>query len=254
MHVFVLESLKATDPRTGKAIHRYLDKQGIGNTYLQFASKQVLFEILAKVKNTVAISGELPFVHFDCHGNNDGIAVITDGKKGELVTWAEILELFIDIYKTSKQGLVVCMSSCNGFHISRMVAMGKACPFDQLCGSLKKISFNKSMEAYKFFYKNVADGMPVFDAAIAIHHAAGLTELEFLSANKYSLWNLMVKGYERDHMTAQGIAAQKAKLLAALKAEFPEPNPAQLRWIDEACSIAGLQAIISDRERMFFSL
>jgi hypothetical protein len=253
MHVFVLESLKTKDPKTGKAIHKFLGRENISSEYHQFTSITQLFDTLKHIETECLTKGLKPFVHFDCHGNGDGIAVITNGVNGELVQWAEILDQFIAIYRASNQGLVVCMSSCNGFHISRMVAMGKACPFDQLSGSLKKIPFGKSLQAYRLFYKRVFEGIPVFDAAVEIHHTAELSDVQFISANRATLWDLTYKGYVRDKLTPTALAAEKAELLAILYREFPNPSATQLNYIDQATSLNGKMQILADYQQTFLS-
>jgi hypothetical protein len=253
MYVFVLQSLRDSEPKTGKAVHDFLDKEKIANEFHEFKSKCELLTLLEKIKNDCIQMNVQPFVHFDCHGNNNGIGIITDGVRGQLITWKEVLDQFIEIYRASSKGSIVCMSSCNGFSATRMVGMGKACPYDHIVGSLIKIPFRKSLEAYKRFYKAVAAGTGIFEAGVAIHNAQDLKALQMMAVNRDTLWNLMIRGYERDQLTPEALEARKAYLLTELKRTFPNPLPAQLAELDYACSEAGQRELLAVFERRFFS-
>ena len=103
MKIFVLESLREKDPKTGMYIHQFLDKKGISNEFHTFKTKQELINLLNAIKIKSASEDFQPFVHFDCHGNENGIAVVRNDNTEELITWKEIREQFREIYMASKR-------------------------------------------------------------------------------------------------------------------------------------------------------
>jgi hypothetical protein len=91
MKIFVLESLKQNDLKTGQLIHNYLDSKAALNEYHVFKSKIELLDILNVIKIESASENLKPFVHFYCHGNENGIGAIKPDESVELISWGEIV-------------------------------------------------------------------------------------------------------------------------------------------------------------------
>ena len=209
MKIFVLESLRVGDPKTGEFIHNFLDSKGFDNEYFEFRSKKELLNLLEKIKLSSSSNGIQPFVHFDCHGNNDGIGVVKVDSSEELITWDEIGDAFRDIYAASGKKSVICMSSCKGFNIIKLVAQLKPCPYDHVCGSFESISFSDSFYGYKKFYDLVISGKSYYDAAVEVHNDPQFIDLKFLGINSFTLFKMTVDGYIKLECTNERLAQKK---------------------------------------------
>ncbi|HEY4326349.1 MAG TPA: hypothetical protein VGN20_20350 [Mucilaginibacter sp.] len=254
MYIFVFESLRKSDPKTGKEVHDFLDTEKIANEFHRFNTKKELLDLLEIVKIKAAAEKIQPFVHFDCHGNQDGIGAVKLDATEEFIPWEDVLDKFIEIYQASQKKSIICMSSCKGFNASRMVAKAKPCPYDHVCGSFEEIGFDEAYRAYTRFYKNISSGISVFDAAVAIHQSADLKQVQFMAVNSQTLFKIMIDGYKADQLTEEKLAARKAHLLEVLKKNgHPFPNKLQLEYLDEACSIEGQQEILDRYKEVFFS-
>lgn len=253
MHIFVLESLKKEDPKTGERIHEFLEKKNIVNQFHRFKTKAHLFELLEIIQMKVATEDTQPFIHFDCHGNDDGIGAINDNGIVEFIAWGEILDKFIEIYQASKKKSVVSMSSCEGFNATKMVAKGKPCPYDYVCGSFEKIGFEDSFKAFSTFYKNIEKGIDIFEAAVTIHNDPSFTHINFMAIDSYTLFYKMIENYKNEQLSEDMLSKRKEYLLAVLKITDPNPNKEQLDYLDRACSIEGQEEILHYYHEVFFS-
>lgn len=254
MYLFVFESLRKSDPKTGQDVHDFLDKEKIANEFHRFNSKKELLDLLEIVKIKAASENIQPFVHFDCHGNQEGIGVVKLDATEELIPWEDVLDKFIEIYQASHKKSIICMSSCKGFNASRLVAKGKPCPYDHVCGSFEEIGFADTYKAYTRFYKDISSGTSVFDAAVAIHNVTDLKQIQFMAVNSQTLFKIMIDGYKSDQLTEEKLEARKAYLLDILKKNgYPFPNKLQLDYLDKACSIEGQHEILERYQEVFLS-
>jgi len=253
MYIFVFESLRENDPKTGEIIQTFLEKENIPSEFHHFHTRDELFALLEIVKVKASNADFQPIVHFDCHGNSDGIGAIGLDNREEFISWDDILDKFIEIYQASKKKSVISMSSCEGFNATKMIGKGKPCPYNYVCGSFGKISFEDSFKAFSKFYKNIQEGASIFDAAVAIHNNADLSHMNFMAIDSTTLFSMMMDGYIRDQLSEIKLAERKAYLLAILKITDPIPSPEQLDYLDKACSIEGHQQILDYYKYVFFS-
>jgi len=245
---------RTADPKTGELVHKFLDTENIANEFHRFASKQELLDLLELVKIESTTNQLQPFVHFDCHGNENGIGIVkTDGTE-EFMPWSEIQDSFIEIFQASKKRSVICFSSCEGFNAVKMVGKQKPCPYDHISGSFKKVGFAEAYEDYAEFYTGIANGKEIFQSAVDVHNDPTYRAVEFMAVNSSTLFELMMKGYQADQLKQDVLDARKARLLSLLKLTFPHPNREQLNALDYYCSVQGQQVLLENFKEIFFSL
>ncbi len=255
MKIFILESLRKNDPKTGQMVHEFLDKKGIGNEFRIFRSKRELINILDAIKNKVASDKFQPFVHFDCHGNDKGIGVVMIDGKEELITWKEIRAAFREIYKASKLKSVLCMSSCEGFNVAKLVAHSEPCPYDHVCGSFEKISFDDSYHGYTQFYQLILEDKSIFDAAVEVHNTERGKNMKFLGINSKTLFKLAIDGYIEKECTPEKLEQRKNNNKENLqKLELGPMSMQQIDLLNSAYSLEGQKEILERYATTFFSL
>ena len=250
MKIFILESLRKNDPKTGEMVHNFLNKNGIENEFRIFRSKKELIDLLEAIKIKTAADHIQPFVHFDCHGNDEGIGVVMKNEKEELITWKEIRTMFRDIYMASKQKSVICMSSCEGFNMVKLVAQCEPCPYDYVCGSFEKISFEDSYHGYTKFYELILNGKPIFEAAVEVHNTEIEPNLKFLGINSMTLFKLAIDGYIDKECTAEKLEQRKINI----KKKFGSMTESQMDSLEYIYSLEGQKEILERCAATFFSL
>ena len=253
MKIFILESLKQTDPKTGKQVFDYLKSKSIDVEFYNFHSKQELLNILDIIKLRSASESFQPFVHFDCHGNNDGIGAISKDGTSELIKWKSIRDEFRAIYMSSKRRSIICMSSCEGFNAIKLVAQCEPCPYDHVCGSFEKISFDDSYNAYTKFYDLVYNGKSIYEASVEIHNTAEFKNMKFMGINSETLFKMAIDGYLKNECTEEKLQSKKDKY-EKLLSSFGPLTEVQKDYLNKAYSIEGQKVIVERCAETFFSL
>ena len=246
---YILESLRPGEQKTGHEIYlEFKDKADC--QYLPYDSKKRLFEILEFIKLETKATEKRPFVHFDCHGNEDGIGVISADGKEELVDWREISDCFREIYKTSKKRSVICMSSCKGFNAIKLVAHFAPCPYDYVSGSFEKIGFQDSFDGYKFFYEQILQGEELVKAGIKVHMS--FDKLKFICLSSIQLFEIAEKGYLKIKTTPEEIEKEKNNTIYQAK-KIGTLTPSVINYINYKYSDAGIAEYLRDWRQIFFS-
>lgn len=253
MKIYILESLKPGDPKTGKQVHDFLDSKGINSKFYEFKSKQELLDILKIIETNTATENVQPFVHLDCHGNEKGIGVVKIDTTEELITWDEVSSAFRDIYMSSNQKSVICMSSCQGFNVIKLVSRCQPCPYDHVCGSFEKISFKDSYKGYSKFYDLILNGMSIYDAAVKVHQDANFANLNFIGLNSRTLFQLSINGYLKNECTDERLKERKKIQKETVEAYGPL-NQQQIEYLEKAFSLEGQKEILERCAETFFSL
>ena len=246
---YILQSLRPADRKTGKEIYDSL-KDKCDMFFKEYQTKQGLLDILEYIKVDIQTTDKIPFVHFDCHGNENGIGVVkTDGTE-ELIAWTEIGDIFREIYLASSKKSIACFSSCKGFNSIKLVPEFKACPFDYVAGSFEKIGFNDSFEAFKEFYEQIISGIDIKPAAYHIHSKYDKMKFVCFSANV--LFELGSKSYLELKMTKEELEKHKQIAIKAL-GSVENLNPQQKAYLEYAYSEQGQKDYIEKWRRIFFS-
>jgi hypothetical protein len=253
MKIFVLESLRNEDPKTGKYVHEFLDKKGISNEFHTFHTKQELIDLLGAIKIKSASEDFQPFVHFDCHGNENGIAVVKKDNTEELITWKDIRTEFRNIYMASKRKAVICMSSCQGFNAIKLVAQCEPCPYDHVCGSFEKISFSDSYYGYTKFYELILEGKTIFDSAVEVHNDDKHKDMKFIGVNSQTLFKMAIDGYLEKECTEEKLK-EKKELYQRILGQYGTLDDNQKEYLEKAFSLEGQKVIIERCAETFFSL
>ncbi|GHT43446.1 hypothetical protein AGMMS49965_17230 [Bacteroidia bacterium] len=253
MTVFIFESLREIDPKTGKQIHEFLNEKGIPNEFNPFHSKNELLDLLREIKKKIAINNIQPYVHFDCHGNDDGIVVVKNDGTEELITWGEIRDAFEEIYIASGQQSIICMSSCEGFNVAKLVACFKPCPYKYVCGSFEKISFQDSYNGYTKFYELIFNGTSIHDATVEIHTDLSLEKLKFLAYDSKQLYKIGFDGYINTLCTEEKLKQRKESAKTSLSKDG-HISREQIDKLNHAYSLEGQKELLERYAKIFFSL
>ncbi len=246
---YILQSLREKDRKTGKEIYDVL-KDKCDMFFKEYRTRQELMDILELVKVDIQTTDKKPFVHFDCHGNEDGIGVVKADWTEELITWKEIGDLFREIYLASTKKSIICFSSCKGFNTIKVVPEFKVCPFDYVAGSFEEIGFDDSFEAFKEFYEQIISGIDIKPAAYHIHNK--YVKMKFICFSSNVLFELGAKSYLEKKTSKEELEKHKQITLKAL-GSVANLNPLQKAFLEYAYSEQGQKDYIEKWRKIFFS-
>jgi hypothetical protein len=252
MKVYILESLRRGDSKTGQLMKDFLIKEGINQEFFRVATVDELNEALESVANDISKNTEQPFIHFDCHSNQDGIGVIGDTSE-TLVEWKDIRQMFRDVYINSGKKSVLSMSCCEGFYVSKLVAHNNPSPFDHVCGSIEKISFQDSFDVFSRMYKLVSQGKDVFQACVEVSNLPELKHVKFLGVNSFTLFKIAIDGYIDQNCNKEALEKQKKRAIQSIISEKGTINHVQKAYLNYVFSIEGQKHLLQERSSTFFS-
>jgi hypothetical protein len=123
----------------------------------------------------------LPIVHISAHGGSSGLLLSSN----ELITWNHLRDLLLPINAALSGGLLLCMSSCEGFSACRM-AMNETGdqPFFGVIGNYGTPTWSDTAIAYASFYHLISKGVLIVDAVKAMKAASGDTGWSVMTAKE----------------------------------------------------------------------
>lgn len=118
-----------------------------------------------------SFQGLIPVLHISAHGSCDGIQF----SNGDVVDWNYLRTLIRPINAALSGGLLVCMSSCEGYSGSRMAMTvdEDEYPFFALVGNISKPTWSETAIGFATFYHLVSKGNYIIDAVEAMKVASG---------------------------------------------------------------------------------
>lgn len=127
---------------------------------------------------------ELPFIHLSAHGNKSGF-VLTNS---EFIDWNLFKKILLQLNKElgyvslpNKRiisRLVLCMSVCEGLHVSEILK-DRPKPFQAVIGNKSPILWGEALIAFIVFYHNAISKQHPFDVAVKKMNCASSSKVAF---------------------------------------------------------------------------
>lgn len=229
-------------------VHEHLQQAGQASTFHKYYHKEEIGRILSGVALDAAAHRRRVFVHFDCHGNEDGIAATNQEGQDELVTWGELRPWLREIFSTTGNKPILCLSSCKGFNAVKLVPSFEPCPYEYVTGSFEEIGFEESVKGYNLFYDGIISGLSIKDAALAVHNTPELKALKFVGLSAHALLEFAIDAYIEKECTPERLASKKEEAKKLLLSMGVLLDQAQLLELNYLYSIEG-QMLYIDRMR-----
>ena len=152
--IYILESLKKDEKQTGTELHddvilrRSWQKPNLLVEIIKLESKNDLIELLIKIKEECLSNEIIPFIHFELHGFNKGIAL----KNNDKILWSEIVPIIREINITSKNNLFISVAACKGGNIQHEIKITEPCPFRGFIGPMEDIATEDLLISFTNFF------------------------------------------------------------------------------------------------------
>ena len=185
--IWVLESLPNGEYRTGKALYEnvllpmHSKDPGLLVEFLDVPNRIALLDALETIRSTLESTGDVPLVHMETHGNQEGVGL----KSGECVRYEEICPTLRRINILGRNNLFIVVAACHGVHLSFILRdlLAEPCPFWGVCGPSEEISAGDIIDGYSAFYG---------EALASADMNAALSKLKQAiprHADKFNIWN-----------------------------------------------------------------
>ncbi len=115
--------------------------------------------------------GLIPILHISAHGNTEGIQL----SDNTVVPWAYLRQLLAPINSALNNGLLICLSCCEGYAGTRMAMFieDEGYPFYAIVANSGKPLWSDTAVAYSAFYHLLSKGEFIVDAVDAMRIASG---------------------------------------------------------------------------------
>lgn len=229
--IFIIQSLKTTDqPKVGEELYKKL--QGLVQTSLsEISTRNELFADLDLIKDEVKQSSGQYIIHFHCHGNEDGIGIFDKSDSLDFISWETLRIALRNIFIASGHKIIVSFCSCEGFNAMKLIAGFEPCPYYLITGSLEKIGFNDSVDAYYLYYKNFNEGKSAIDNIGEVNR--NYPSVRFLALPAVELFELAWKGYFNTQLTPEKVALRKEQIKSEIIAIAGRITQEQENLIDK---------------------
>jgi hypothetical protein len=154
-HIHILESLAAGELHTGRILAGFLrtlpDPPDV--RFAEFTTREALNERLSEIAGGLAKTREIPIVHIESHGTDDGQGIVP--VSGGLVRWKELRAPLEEINANSGLHVLLVLALCSGAQIIELVDPTERAPFWGYVGSDKVVSAGAVEKGFPPFYSTL---------------------------------------------------------------------------------------------------
>jgi len=160
-NVWIIEWLPPNDQKTGLQLHKWLqNKRPKWSYYSKCLNKG---EVLSSIKRAISLAERhqfIPVLHFEAHGNEDGLGCPNENGKIESLSWDELTEPLQRLNLATCCNLIVVVAACIGFAGILALARGPRAPAVAIVGPEAPIEVGRLFEGAKEIYRRWMDDNP----------------------------------------------------------------------------------------------
>lgn len=204
--IFVIESLRSGDEKTGEALYSETIRHGIlkkGNDYkyelISVNSKYDFFNAIEKVKSEIESEDNYPVLHIEMHGSPEGIQT----SNFDFISWLELQNRIIELNIACKGNLFLTMATCYGSYIFKLIKPNLTSPFWGFIGSFDEIFPNEIMINYTAFYEEFIESLDINKAIDKLNSSNNLGQVKFRFYNTEFAFDIAYKNYEDKYLTPE---------------------------------------------------
>jgi hypothetical protein len=243
-NIYILQSLEKTDPKTGELLSKALTGKII-NEFTAIRNRDGLFIRLNEIISECTILNGYFVLHFDCHGNEDGIGLYDENNHQEFVEWEELRQAFRKMYELTHIKPLISLSCCKGFSAVKLLTRFEPCPFKEIAGSLIDVPFGDSVNGFYMLYQLLQSGMSLVEAGARVH--SDYPKLKFIAYPADHLFELGWVAYKESQLIDSKLKERKSNILAGIeKGQGFPPTVIQIDLIDKKLRPESFE---DDRER-----
>ena len=180
-NIWIIEWLPSGDPRTGRHLHEWMQSRRPGwSAYFKCESKQ---DFLSAIEDAIDLARNTkmsPVLHFEAHGNKNGLGREYASGHVEFLEWNEITKLLQKLNFVTRCNLVVVVAACIGFAGIKALVQGPRAPAVALVGPDASIMSDNLLSATKEFYSRWMDAAPKLgEIALSASQVAGGASFEW---------------------------------------------------------------------------
>jgi hypothetical protein len=149
----IIESLGTSDEGAGdELVARLLGKGGkladFPMDVHDVFDRAELFATLEKIFASEAKAGSVPILHFEAHGEENGLIL----RDKSVIPWGVLAKILRSFNRATRFNLLVCFSCCEGIHQLSVLNTKNMCPFSAVVGCEGSIYTRELLDGFEKFY------------------------------------------------------------------------------------------------------
>lgn len=245
--LYIVESLRENDAKVGKRIFDSLEfSHPNSSKFFRVQTREDFFGALEAIVGNIGGFNLPCLLHVVCHGDEVGIQLADN----TCIDWPDLRKHCRSLYESTGSRLVMCISSCRGIHMSRLVAHFEPCPYYALIGSFEDLGIEESAVGFTTFYSSLFEGKSISDALDEANSKA--PGLKLLGYKAEQLFELGFNGYIKK-LTPEYLEAEKNKKIALVRKYFGN-DQRRIALVSHLYTSEGQRMLLEERyRRTFFS-
>lgn len=155
--ILIIDSIPAGERNTARELH-----QDVGLRAQVFSpapevlcrrveTREQLLALLSELSEMASAKGDIPVLHVECHGNDDGLALAD----GSFTTWADLKAPLTSLNIATAMNLLVVISACDGSALTYTLGLVDRAPLHGLIGPIRAVAPEELMRAHLSFYETL---------------------------------------------------------------------------------------------------
>ncbi|MBO9855816.1 MULTISPECIES: hypothetical protein [Xanthomonas] len=186
----------------------YVMEQTPAIVFRRVPSAQAFIDLLRECAELAAQQPYVPLLHIECHGREEGLA-FADGSQ---LTWADMKPAFVALNTATRLNLIVIVAACFGGSIGGSARVEERAPFWAFLAPKREIGAGILEDGLSVFYQTLLRTRTSEQAMAALR--ATEAGKEFWQISAHTIFQMIVKEYEENHLTDGAVQQQAARLRA----------------------------------------
>jgi len=203
--------------------------------YRRVESPDEFLTLLPELAASASATGDIPVLHIECHGNDDGLAF----SDGSFVTWVDLKGPLTTLNIATAMNLLVVVAACDGSALTSTLGLVDRAPVHGLIGPTRAVTPEELMRAYLELYGAL---IRTRSAREAVEAMLGATPDTFVYRAAQWLFQYVWDHYQATHETPEARLERGIKMAANPPADYVGP-PLQPETFAQA---------LAERNREFF--
>jgi hypothetical protein len=227
--IFVIQSLPEGDRRTGDEIElriKYISFKDPSITVelIDIDSRSAFFNSL-KLINRLIPNGILPFIHFEIHGNKQGLVL----SNNEFVEWSDIKEPLRYLNKQTKNNLFISLATCYGGYLLNLYKPWEACPFYGYIGPISTAIDIELEASYSAFFETLLLTNDFANATEKLQETVEGNSKLYICINCTQYFNHLTSQYKEENKNPRIRNDRVMQITRHLKKEYPNRSIKEIK-------------------------
>lgn len=205
--------------------------------YERVESGDALIALLARLTVAAETGGNIPILHLECHGSQDGLELANQS----FLRWEDIKPHLTELNIATRMNLLVVVSACEGSAIAATLGLVDRAPLHGFIGPTRVVQPSELERGYLALYETI---LRIRSARDAVQAMIAEVPDTFVYRSAEWMFQYIWDHYQRTHETPEARMARGARMAA-------NPPPGYDGPPIEAAQFAEL---LAERNRQFFDM